>query len=104
MCCMSGSVLMSVRIPKTCSCICRVPHRMILCAQCVSQNNKFVHLLCIPRAVVPTTVHRAPKFGFADIQLNHNVQNPTQQLVILGSITSSLVQVERNFQGALQPE
>ena len=64
--CMSGSVVMLVRIPKNCSCVSSVSGRMMLCTRCVSQKNFFLYPRRIPRTVVPATVRKAPKVGGAE--------------------------------------
>ena len=47
-------------------CILRIPKNDFVYPVCIPQAA-FVYQLCIPRTELPATVHKAPKFGGADI-------------------------------------
>ena len=67
----TGARVLHVRIslyatgyPKTIFLLCPlcIPRNDVVCPGCTSKDC-LVYPLCIPRAVVPATVHKAPKFG-----------------------------------------
>ena len=69
--------------PKKVSCVSCASQRMVSCTPCVSRVYFFVYLLCIPRTVVPATVHKAPKFRGAEIPPRKSPPSPLYDTPLL---------------------